>query len=75
MQNYKGNIMGIKKAKYVRNFKVEDEKEVVLEPSVIAVTYDDDEKIWYVPIASDNKDYNELMEKVKNSEITIEDAE
>jgi hypothetical protein len=65
--------MSIKSAKYIKNFRVEDGKEVILEPFAIAVNYQNDSN-WDVPINSDNTDYQAILEWVAEGN-TIADAD
>jgi len=65
--------MSIKSAKYIKNFRVEDEKEVILEPFAINVNYQNGSN-WDVPINSDNTDYQAIQEWVAEGN-TIEDAD
>jgi len=66
--------MSIKSAKYIKNFRVEDEKEVILEPFAINVNYQNGSN-WDVPINKDNTDYQAIQEWAKIDGNTIEDAD
>ena len=66
--------MNIKSAKYIKNFKVEDGKEVILEPIAITVNYEDG-SIWDVPMSEDNTDYEKILKQVKEGTLTIADAD
>ena len=66
--------MSTKSAKYLRNFKVENGKEISLEPCVIRVNYKDG-STWDVPIADDNSDYQTIKKEVEEGTLTIEEAD
>jgi len=66
--------MSIKSAKYIKNFRVEDEKEVILEPFAINVNYQNGSN-WDVPINKDNTDYQAIQEWAKIDGNTIEEAD
>tara|TARA_R100000655_G_C2968358_1_gene189964 strand:- start:922 stop:1107 length:186 start_codon:yes stop_codon:yes gene_type:complete len=61
--------MDIKSAKYIKDTLADDGSH-----SNIRVVLNDG-VVMAVPINTDNLDYNELMEMVKNKELTIEDAD
>ena len=61
--------MDIKSAKYIKDTLANDGSQ-----SNIRVVLNDD-TVMAVPINTENSDYNELMEMVKNKELTIEDAD
>tara|TARA_R100000700_G_scaffold26645_1_gene33454 strand:+ start:297 stop:482 length:186 start_codon:yes stop_codon:yes gene_type:complete len=61
--------MDIKSAKYIKDTLANDGSH-----SNIRVVLNDG-VVMAVPINTDNLDYNELMEMVKNKELTIEDAD
>ena len=61
--------MDIKSAKYIKDTLAND-----VSHSNIRVVLNDG-VVMAVPIRTENSDYNELMEMVKNKELTIEDAD
>jgi len=65
--------MSIKSAKYIKNFRVEDEEEVILEPFAITVNYQNGSN-WDVPINTANTDYQAILEWVAEGN-TIAEAD
>jgi len=65
--------MSIKSAKYIKNFRVEDEEEVILEPLAITVNYQNGSN-WDVPINTANTDYQAILEWVAEGN-TIAEAD
>ena len=61
--------MDIKSAKYIKDTLANDGSH-----SNIRVVLNNN-TVMAVPINTENSDYNELMEMVKNKELTIEDAD